>query len=363
MVFDVNDLDEDMYGKLIDKATKIKMRARGFRVASILCIPVLFLTLNEVFDSDEKNETQLLFTFGVSLLLMYIAYFIHLFFVVTGFGDHLTKTAGAGKEARHDGYDLKFKRIHRIYSVNVVYPSWAGMTFTGKTLLFKNHAITSISEFSAIMGGTANAMLIIISSYGFAVLICGIGAEQVTRGFDFTFDIFAELIGIYGTVLIGAFELDKFSKQMVFMHYVGVVFALFTLAGFIFQAFRLEALADGKEDPWRIYVSIFLTLFGMVTGALWTFMGQVAKAFAHNKDTWWTWCGCACNCLKIRKRDSMQEAQVAKYITKLTYLNIFFEGCAIFSGALATCLWLMSFDTCQCYGCYGTRPEIPDCQT
>lgn len=182
--YDIEVFEGD-YGDLAKKATSIKLKDRFIRVTLILLVPVLFLSLNQVFKDDGLLSTDLLFTFGFVLIFMFVGYFIHLYTTVTAVCSPRLADIGRNMEEvqyndeESQTYQLKYKRLHRIYSLNVIYPSWSAMNFTAKALLYKNHAITSISEFSAIHGGTANSMLIIISSYAFAILICGIASEQV----------------------------------------------------------------------------------------------------------------------------------------------------------------------------------------
>ena len=60
-----------------------------------------------------------------------------------------------------------------------------------------------------------------------------------SHDFVLSLDIVYEVIGCYGMILISTFEYDPDAPHLRLMHNIGVILALFTLTGYIFQSYRL----------------------------------------------------------------------------------------------------------------------------
>ena len=144
------------------------------------------------------------------------------------------------------------------------------------------------------------------------------------------------MLGCYGIVLVGAFELDPFSKPMVVMHYIGVIFFCFTMFGFLYQAHQIGDRTN-YDDIWRIIFGWILLVSGTVFATLWITNANKSKEFASNKNG---------------QRDNLSQQEIAKKITRFTLLSILFEGLCLFSGALSISFWLISYQRCRALGCY-----------
>lgn len=190
--------------KVAKESTRIKVRTRLTRAFNIFSIPFFGLCVNEVFKRDNIAATDLSFTFGVGIFCMTVAFFSHFFVILSGICDW-------GKTPP--------KYLYRIYSLNYQDPQWAGQTFTFCVLQFPYHAITSISELSAVMGGTAHTLLLVTSSYTFGILGCAVIAQHYYESdHEWTADTLLVLIGCFGLTLVGSFELDQLSPIMMKFH-------------------------------------------------------------------------------------------------------------------------------------------------
>lgn len=168
--FEMYEHPENLHGnareieKIAIRGTEMKVRTRLTREAIIFTIPLFIIILNQIFHDDVTGSSSIdiSFSFGIAVCLMTVAYFGHFFVILSGVWD-----------CRH----LPNKYLYRIYSLNCKENEWAGMTFTFAALKFKYHPITSISELSAVMGGTAHIMVVVTSSYTYAITCCAVVAR------------------------------------------------------------------------------------------------------------------------------------------------------------------------------------------
>ena len=110
------------------------------------------------------------------------------------------------------------------------------MSISSHQLLYKNKAIQSISEFSAIDGAVPNTMLATLSAYTWSMLVMYLAAFAAWTC-DFTFDWadYCEVIGVAGLVFIGMFELDPYNIWMKRFHYLGAIMGVGTIIGYAIQ--------------------------------------------------------------------------------------------------------------------------------
>ena len=301
--------------EMIEKSGKVKVSSRVYRVLLILLIPVVILSFNAYTKNDNQRMTDLGFTLGSALLAMFSFYFFHIFWILSIVCRKPDKS------------------LFRIYSLNTLDPRWTDMSFTYRALVFKQHPIESISEFSAVMGGIANPMLLVISSYSMAVLICGIASEQhYTDHFTFTFGCILELVGCYGLVLIGTFELDPFNKAMKQFHYLGALLGVCTIIGYFYQTIMF---ARATNNYAILTAPIVITIIGGCGLFAWTHYGKKSADFTSHEAR------------KLRIEANVDEKTVSKQVTKLSFQNVISEAIFLYSGALSMCLWLMFFEKCN----------------
>ena len=177
-----------------------KLKIRLMRAMNVLTVGVAFLTL-----LTQLPERPFALVIGLGVLSMYIIYFGVIYYLLyTG-----TK----------DG-----KQLYRIYSSSACPTDWANMNVSSYQLLYKNRAIQSISEFSAINGGVPNKMLSTLSAYTWAFLLMFLAAYNAFTC-DFIWDIadISEMIGVGGLIFIGMFELDVENNWMIRLHYLGIL--------------------------------------------------------------------------------------------------------------------------------------------
>lgn len=333
------------------KVSKRKQLERFIRMIFIFCIPVLLLGVNQIFSTDGNSDTQLTFSLGLGLIIMYIAYFTYLIILLSG----CRCCTICCCDYCNSDIDRPVQHLHRIESYNAILNYWSGMTFTyraeykSKNLIHKRHSfyhpINSISEFSAIMGGEAHPMLIIIGSYSFAVLIVAIAAEQEIHGFTWSWDVFCELFGCFGIIMIGTFEFDLNSPKMGCLHNIGVAFAACTMIGCILQSVMLYNHCDHDgEYNYKLVLSIGIAVIAALSGA-WFF-------YISSKGDKWGF--------ENGKKPITDEnnRELIGQVTKYTYINIISESACIFSAAMSMCMWLMQYEQCrECDGCYTSIPD------
>ena len=121
--------DEELTQLVMDNTLNQKLRARIFR--AVLCL--LLGILGVILVSFTSNNFHITKVIGIGVFVIINAYLFHLYY-----------------------YVFNCEIAHRIYSLTDSVPGWIKMPITCRQIMYKYQPITSISEFSAIGGGTAN---------------------------------------------------------------------------------------------------------------------------------------------------------------------------------------------------------------
>ena len=354
--------NDKTFHEMIVETAENKVGARLLRVIAVSFVPFVFLcflaflgdkssipnditsgnddiikgsTNGEASSKTSNNNGELIiavnFMFGAALFCMFTFYFLHIFFIFCSVNTSCiccrNGISSSSKEQRS---------LFRVYSVNSMIPDNTDMSVCYRALLFKYQPITSISEFSAIQGGIAQIMLLIISSYSWVVLLCAMTPEIYKYGFNIlSIGDICELIGCYGLVLIGTFELDPWNKTMQWFHNTGAMMGSLTLVGFIYQQYII-AIHTKRQLNDTLIVPIILTVIAVIAYLFWNYFSNVANNYDPSK--------------KNGNNNSMSEKEIKKIrqtVTSLSLKNVISEAFVLYSGSTAMCLWLMHFDTCH----------------
>mmetsp|Transcript_65415 Transcript_65415/g.80088 ORF Transcript_65415/g.80088 Transcript_65415/m.80088 type:complete len:342 (+) Transcript_65415:63-1088(+) len=317
-VFTPETFDKEKLKKQIEKDQAGKILARSYRMVIIIFVPFFLFILLAV----ERQTVSIISVFGYGLLFMYIGYGIHIFLMF-----------GRGTCNGHS--------LYRVYSINGAPTNWSYMLITYRQIVFPFHPITSISEFSAIGGGLAHDMLLAISSYNWAILLCGIAVKFQSCG-AFTGDDIVVLIGGFGLALIGTFELDPFNNTMQTIHTTGAALGLGTVVAYTWQTVRYATLLSECSGATlaRLWSPILLDIIAVV--------GFIGWRISH---------------CKADKYGASPGPKESKTVSKLTLLCVTFEAIFLYSGAISECLWLIFHDfypTCngvstKPYACFTPR--------
>ena len=262
------------------------------------------------------------------------------------------------------------KYLYRVYSLSGIIPNWTDMTVCYRALQFPYNPIESISEFSAIHGGMGQAYLFSIGLFSWCVLLVSFFTQ---RQFNDKFQSFGvseicEVIGCYGLLLIGIFELDPFSKYMIICHYIGGVLGLFTIIGFNYQQFfiysKLNSISVG-DIFYRVLLPIVIDIGFVVGYSTWIIYGIKAQEYgkkwiqktkkndddnndndnnndddnnndnddSNNEDS------------RVHVQDASNDADNhRKSLNTLALKNVCCESLFLILGAYSMCLYLVSYD-------------------
>ena len=226
------------------------------------------------------------------------------------------------------------------------------MSVAYKVYAFENHPIESISEFSAIDGGIAHALLLTLTCYSWAVVLCAVSFELENKindndkEYNFTDAVnigdMLEVIGCFGLVMIGTFELDAFNSTLQMFHYIGAGLGVGTLAGFLYQQYIIGVINDNIIA--YLILPIILIIFATIGFIMWQYYGFVAMEYPpnqHLKDSriYQTIRNCLSPCLP--------DKYDLDKITIVSLKNVISEAVFLFCGCLAMCLWLVFYHDCH----------------
>eukprot|EP01083_Nonionella_stella_P016455 45935_1 len=266
------------------------IKIRFHRAFYILAMPVAFLVFITTFPDHSFAQVA-----GCGILLMFMLYFGNIFMFLY---------SGAA--------------VFRIYSPSALPSGWIDMSITSHQLLYKNKAIESISELSAISGGEARVMLATLSAYSWTI-VCMLLAAYSTFDCDFTWDIvdYLQLIGAAGLILVGIFELDPYNLWMRRMHYFG---ALSGVSGTVF-GYAIQQYSIGT----KMWLPILIGSVCVIAGC------------------WWQYC---CNCAdkfeqKYENISPEDVGEIKDEITRWSIKCVTAEAIFLFCGVLSISLWLM----------------------
>ena len=315
---------------LFEKNEKEKYTARIWRSTSAIIIPLL------LFPFMAWAKATVIEMLGIALLLMFISYFIHIFSIF-------------GRAARKPG-----NKIYRMYSVSAIAKGWTSMSVAYRVYAFPNHPIESISEFSAIDGGIAQTMLLTISCYSWAVVLCAIAFELEDKILGLTDDqstreAFAnalnigdvcEVFGCFGLVLIGTFDLDPFNPTLQKLHYTGAALGVGTVVGYCYQQWVIGHYKD--DIIAHAIFPIIISIIAFIAFCMWQFYGCVADRFPPQKAS-----KKKKSCLMKIVDHCIPTEYNLERITTISLKNVISEAIFLFCGALCMCLWLFNYHECH----------------
>ena len=145
------------------------------------------------------------------------------------------------------------------------------------------------------------------------------------------FSTIFELIGTFGLVLIGIFELDPYSPFLQNCHMLGVYLGFGCPFGAIAQTFWAKASFIQYVSTTPGIISILLTVTAVVFFFIWTLVFNTkSNKYAE----------------KIKKELPLtpeREIEVQKEIKYLTRMNIISESITLYCASLTLCVWLWNF--------------------
>lgn len=132
--------------------------------------------------------------------------------------------------------------------------TWANMGVAHEITETKYRPIASISEFSAICGGSAKTLLARLGTYYFGIVLTFVLLQIANDPkFKVSPHLVLEIAGTFGITMIGTFYRDPFVQSMQCGHKCGVALLFLTQAGLAWQRI---------EDDWR-YIEASVAMVGM----------------------------------------------------------------------------------------------------
>jgi len=278
----------------------------------IILLPVIFL-----FVLGNLNDRPLSKVVGSTLLIEYAIYFSFIFRLFC---------SGA-----RNG-----RGLYRIYSASATPSNWAKMSVSSHQLLYKNRAIQSISEFSAIDGGVPNTMLATLSAFTWCTLVMFLATFSAwTCNFKYDASDYCQLVGVAGLVLIGMFELDPFNKWMKRFHYIGAAMGTGTIIGYFIQQLSLGT---------KIWLPILISVIALSAFIAWQVFNKLTDKFEQEHEN-----------ITLEDVEKIQGE-----LSRFTMKNVLSEAIFLFCGALCTCLWIIEYDQNCSAGCKGPQTDVCD---
>ena len=228
--------------------------------------------------------------------------------------------------------------LYRVYSLNGIIPNWTEMSVCYRAIQFPYNPIESISEFSAIHGGMGQIYLFSIGLFSWCVLLVSFFTQlQFNDKFEkFGISEICEVIGCYGLLLIGIFELDPFNKFMIMCHYTGALLGFCTVIGFNYQQFfiysKLNSISVGGI-LYHVVLPIALDI-GLIIGyCSWMYFGCKAKEYGKKLTQERT---------KNNNNNNSDNDRIS--LNKLALANVCCEALFLIVGAYSMCLYLISYE-------------------
>mmetsp|Transcript_51664 Transcript_51664/g.63236 ORF Transcript_51664/g.63236 Transcript_51664/m.63236 type:complete len:432 (-) Transcript_51664:103-1398(-) len=331
--------DDHRLRRLVDDS-RTKVGQRMFRVLTTVVgsVGIVFVMI--------LTKPNFHVTKAIAMLLFgtFLSYFVHIFFLI--------------------GYS---ENAYRIYSLNCNVPNWSPMPVTARQLIYKYQPIQSISEFSAIGGGVANQMLVVISSCAWMLMFtqfindlyiekiflqflnitrCGTmnGHEINNWGCKHNtvnlfvgestwerLDIPFIFTGVFGLVIIGIFELDPYSKCLQGMHMFGVMLGFGCPIGYTLQALYALKQYGFEKHKINIITAISCDIVALLFWFLWVciFQKRAEKCGKELQDN--------------PPKGKQEEVEAQAKIRMLSIYNVFTEAITLMAASLAMCLWLWNY--------------------
>ena len=314
----------------IDAKTKVQPRVGRMLATLFGLLLILFVVLYTNYNFS--------FTRVISIWLgsIFVFYFIHIL-----------------------GYLLTAKYAYRVYSINgIIKNDWINMPITSRALIYRYEPINSVSEFSAIGGGIANQLLIMISTISYCVVMIifithtwyhktaldymkntfccqktKLDLIHIPNGIS----IICQLIGTFGLAQLSAFELDPYSTFLRNAHMIGVYLGFGCPIGYIIQQWYEHEFTDYATLPVELLndnefgkpVSILLLVIAFIFFLIWT------QYYNRKSDQ---------IVAKYKKEEIIDSEKLQKEIKHLTRMNIITEAITLMCASLTLCLWIYSFD-------------------
>jgi len=203
------------------------------------------------------------------------------------------------------------QHLYRIHSYSKVIPKWMRMPVTYKIGEFRQESVYSISEFSVIRGDEMIASMLTLSENIWLVSIIVFVfrmTEDASNDNDIIHNIHLDdvlmIIGVYGLLLRGIWDLNPWSLTQRVLHYIGDVCWMMVIGAY------------GVQTKWN-YVFYVLSALAVLFFILWTL-------FSIKADNY--------------KGDNI------KKISLHSKLMLFCEICMLWQGVIALILWTYHYD-------------------
>lgn len=296
-------------------------RFLGISGTPIIILLILYFTTDGGAGTVENQLSRVL---GVGIGLLFTLYFVQL-----------------GNLFRI-GFNKEDTYIFKVLTSSARVPLWTKMNVANNQLLYHYRPIQSISEFSAISGGTAGKILANIGPLSWVAVAVMFAAEmQCLNGVSFTFDLPKVLIvvGVCGIVMIGLFELDQFNHSMRIFHVIGTVMAAQILLAGLIQASQLDT-------AWLV-IQILLSVLSVSALVTWQKLSTKERTKMIEDE-------CAKDA--VAGVDSLTR-EVKARITRESLKNVVSEGIAIYCVTLSLAVWLFNYGKYCDMGCVAREPS------
>mmetsp|Transcript_15001 Transcript_15001/g.18384 ORF Transcript_15001/g.18384 Transcript_15001/m.18384 type:complete len:587 (+) Transcript_15001:71-1831(+) len=352
-----------------DKICPRFFRILSFALGGIICFLVI------AFTPENFEMTKV---FAIYLGCVFTVYFSHIwwFFFTSkqAFRMYSTSERVKGWDGNED---KKKKKGFKCSDLTKKPKAWIRMPITHTVLMFRFRPINSISEFSAIGGGIANQMLVIIGVIAWVVILVSLGhsmwleklwiqwlddeycdscqSKQVNifKGQSGVSAVFA-LFGAFGLIIIGTFELDPYAHVLEVMHYVGVAFGFGCPIGLTIQQFfefREARYQKDELDP-KAESHILSQLGTIVLDVLAVSFTFIWIVICNNKGQA---CGAKYEKAYLRgfltekekkewNMDELDMEKVDKDIRFWSLANIVTESIVLYCGSLTLCIWMWNYN-------------------
>ena len=332
-----NDDEEDTQNlsmrQIFKTVNKFRAIAKTIQATGLLIYPLSLVALS----SSGINVSPIACA-GYILMVMFTAYF--------------TVTTSFFWKAHYKGHYL-----YRVYSLSGIIPDWTDMAVCYRALRFPYNPIESISEFSAIHGGMGQIYLFSIGLFSWCVLLVSFFTQKQFNDKFQSFGIeICEIVGCYGLLLIGTFELDPFNKYTILCHYLGGVLGVCTIIGFNYQQFfiysKLNSVSGG-DILYRVVLPIVIDMCFIIGYSSWIYCGSKAQKYGKNliQDL------IVDKKLKLINNDSNNNNNNdddddgqhvsddhRKSLNKFALTNVCCEALFLIGAAYSMCLYLVSYE-------------------
>ena len=171
-----------------------------------------------------------------------------------------------------------------------------------------------------MMFGTAVCIITIIAT---AFMI-----EIHEHTLQMTVDAVLIIVGAFGLVTIGTFQLDPYNKTMIRFHYSGVYLSLGIFFAFNYQQIYMIYSYPDRYTYQRLWYPILLDIISAIGFGVWTYAGRLGKEYQKTVNS-------------TKKYD-------ADYISKLSLANLAFEGIYFIGAGISLSSWMIFYPYASC---------------